>query len=50
LPVLGDIGVQEHQVINGPEQRYFVASGFFVVLEDGGNRLLTGEDGHQESQ
>lgn len=40
------VGVHEYFVVDGSEQSYFIAGSFVVVLEDGCNGLLTGNDGH----
>lgn len=37
-----EVGVEEYEVVDGPEQGYFVAVGFLIVFEDSGNGLLTG--------
>ena len=46
LALPGYVGVHEYYVVDGSERSYFVAGGFVVVLENGGNGLLAGNDGH----
>ena len=46
LALAGHVGVHQHHVVDSPEQRNLVAGRLVIVFEDGGNGLLTGDDGH----